>query len=78
MFLTWKEAKIQYPDKWVIFRNPQFEDKFHMNLIGGEVAGLADDQEEMWGAVPEIDDGNYYLFRHTREDEAVGLLKSGY
>ena len=78
MFLTWEEAKVKYPNQWVIFKNPQFGDKFHMELIGGELFGLADDQEEMCNLLPDVDDGCIYAPRHTREDEAVGVLISGY
>jgi hypothetical protein len=75
MFITWEEAKQKYPNKWVVFKDPQFKDKFHMEFIGGEFVLTANDQEEMFDAIPEE---GYYAGRHTREDEAVGLLKSGY
>ena len=28
MFLTWEEAKQKYPNKWVVFKDPQFNDDF--------------------------------------------------
>jgi len=81
MFMTWEEAKEKYPNNWVVLKNPQFKDIFHMNLIGGEFVGVADDAVEMEKLIPMYntpDDPYVYLSKHTREDEAVGLLKSGY
>ena len=78
MFITWEEAKQKYSNKWVVFRNPKYTDKFHMDFVGGEFVGIADDQEEMFSLIPDVDDGHSYAPRHTREDEAVGLLKSGF
>ena len=75
MFITWEEAKEKYPDKWVVFKDPQYNDIFHIEFIGGEFVLTANDQEEMFNAIP--DEGHFAGF-HTREDEAVGLLKSGY
>ena len=76
MFITWEEAKQKYPNKWVVFKDPQFKDKFHMEFIGGEFVLTANDQEEMFDAMP--DEECHYAGFHTREDEAVGLLKSGF
>ena len=78
MFLTWEEAKQKYPNKWVVFKDPQYKDIFHMEFIGGSEVGIAADMESMENLIPDLDDGHVYLSRHTREDEAVGLLKSGY
>jgi len=75
MFITWEEAKQKYPNKWVVFRNPQFKDIFHMDFIGGEFVLTANDQEEMFDIMPDED--CHLAGFHTREDEAVGLLKSG-
>ena len=68
MFITWEDAKQKYSNKWVVFKDPQFKDKFHMDLIGGEFVGIADDQEEMFNLIPDIDDGHMYVPQHTRED----------
>ena len=78
MFITWEEAKQKYPNKWVVFKNPQYGDVFHMDFIGGEFVGIANDQEEMFCLIPDIDDGYFYAPRHTKEEDAVGLLKSGF
>ena len=78
MFMTWEDAKAKYGNNWVVFRNPQYNDKFHIDFVGGEFVGIADDQEEMFNLMPDEDDGNVYTGRHTREDEAVGILMSGY
>ena len=75
MFLTWEEVKQKYPNKWVVFKDPQYNDIFHMEFIGGEFVLTADNQKEMFDSMP--DEGRF-TGRHTREDEAVGLLKSGY
>ena len=76
MFITWEEAKRKYPNKWVVFKDPQFKDKFYMEFIGGEFVFSANDQEEMFNSMP--DEEFQYAAFHTREDEAVGLLKSGF
>ena len=76
MFLTWEEAKIKYPGKWVIFRNPQYLDIFHVNFVGGEFVTTAEDMQEMEDSIPE--DGGSYAVKHTEAHNAVGLLKSGY
>jgi FAD synthase len=78
MFMTWEEAKEKFPGKWVIFRNPKYadEDIFHMNLLGGELVATASKMQEMEDAIPE-DDG-VYAVSHTWEDEAIGILKSGF
>ena len=55
MFLTWEEAKQKYPNKQVVFKDPQFKDKFHMEFIGGEFVLTADDQEEMFSIMPDED-----------------------
>ncbi|MCL2198843.1 MAG: hypothetical protein FWB80_07960 [Defluviitaleaceae bacterium] len=81
MFITWEEAKAKYPDKWVVFKDPQYKDIFHMNFIGGIFVGTADDQEEMEKLIPyenTEDDDYVYLSQHTRGEDAVGLLKSGF
>lgn len=78
LFISWEEIKQKYINKWVVFKNPQYNDKFGMEFIGGEYVGIADDLDEMFNLIPEIDDGYVYTSRHTREDEAVGILKSGY
>ena len=72
MFLTWEDAKIKYPNKWVVFKDPQYKDHFHMEFIGGEFILTADDQEELFNSIP--DDAGVFTSRHTREDEAVGFL----
>jgi len=76
MFITWEEAKQKYPNKWVVFKNPQYNDIFHMDFVGGEFVLIADNQKELFNAIP--DDLGLHTARHTREDEAVGLLMSGY
>lgn len=76
MFLSWEEAKQKYPNKWVVFKHPQFKDKFCMEFVGGEFVLIADDQEEMFNLMP--DEECPFAGYHTREDEAVGLLKSGF
>ena len=76
MFLTWEEAKQKYPNKWVVFKDPQFGDIFHMDFIGGEFVLTANDQDELFDAIP--DDLGFHTARHTREDDAIGLLTSGY
>ena len=78
MFITWEEAKAKYPNNWVVFKDPQYKDKFHMEFIGGVFVGIANDQEEMFKLIPTEDDGNMYTSQHTREDEAVGLLTSDF
>jgi hypothetical protein len=78
MFITWEEAKQKYPNNWVVFKDPQYNDKFHMDFIGGEFVGIADDMDSMEALMPDLDDGHTYTPRHTREDEAIGLLKSGF
>jgi len=75
MFITWEEAKRKFPDNWVVFKNPQYKDAYQMELIGGEFVLTAKSQKEMFDAMP---DEGCYTGRHTREDEAVGLLKSGF
>ena len=47
-----------------------------MEFIGGEFVLTANDQEEMFNSMP--DEEYQYAGFHTREDEAVGLLKSGF
>jgi len=79
MYITWEEAKVKYKGSWVVFKNPEYTDKFHMNLIGGEFIGSADTEEDIRKLVPAITDDNdtdFYTCRHTEEDEAVGLLTS--
>jgi len=76
MFLTWEEAKQKYPNMWVVFKNPQYEDIFHMEFIGGEFVMTANDQEELFSSIPE--GIGEFTSRHTREDEAVGVLTFGY
>ena len=76
MFLTWEEAKVKYPDKWVVFKDPQFGDMFHMDFIGGEFVMTADNQKELFSSIPK--GIGAFTSRHTREDEAVGLLSSGF
>ncbi|MCL2168431.1 MAG: hypothetical protein FWB74_00225 [Defluviitaleaceae bacterium] len=66
MYITWEEAKEKYPNKWVILRNPQFEQPdFWHGLIGGEFVATANDQPEMFGMMPDEDDGFMYLAEHT-------------
>ena len=76
MFLTWEEAKQKYPNKWVVFKDPQFKDMFDMEFIGGDFVLTASNQKELFASIP--DDIGVHTARHTREDEAVGLLKSGF
>jgi len=76
--MTWEEAKQKYPNNWVVFKDPQYKDKFHMDFIGGEFVGIADDMDSMEALMPDLDDGHVYLPQHTRGEYAVGLLKSGY
>ena len=78
MFLKWIDAKKQYPAKWVIFKNPKYLDKFHMELIGGNFVATADTQSEMFGIIEscEADDSDIFTGKHTEEDEAVGTLMS--
>jgi len=76
MFITWEEAKEKYPDRWVVFKDPQYRDVFHMEFIGGEFVLTAGSQKELFDSIP--DDIGVHTARHTREDEAVGLLKSGF
>jgi len=76
MFITWEEAKQKYPNKWVVFKAPQFKDDFDMEFIGGEFAFTANNQRELFNIMP--DDIGVHTARHTREDEAVGLLTSGF
>ncbi|MDR2168237.1 MAG: hypothetical protein LBE35_10395 [Clostridiales bacterium] len=76
MFMTWEDAKREFPGKWVIFRNPQYEDIFKQNLIGGELVATASGMQEMEDAVPE--DDYAYAISHTWEDDAVGILKFGF
>jgi len=78
MFITWDDAKEKYPGKWVILRNPQYSDIFHTELVGGHFVAIANDQSDMYNSIPDEDDGNVYSIRHTWEEHAVGLLKSGY
>ncbi|MCL1883140.1 MAG: DUF4317 domain-containing protein [Defluviitaleaceae bacterium] len=75
VFLTWEEAKQKYPNKWVVFKNPQYEDIFHMEFIGGDFVMTAENQKELFSSIPK--GIGEFTSRHTREDEAVGLLKSG-
>lgn len=77
MFISWEEAKQKYPDKWVVFKDPKYNDIFHMEFVGGYFVGTAEDMESMESLMPNLDDGYIYAPRHTREDEAVGILKSG-
>jgi len=76
MFLTWEEAKQKYPNKWVVFKDPQFGDDFDMDFIGGEFVLIANDQDELFDSIP--DDIGVHTARHTREDDAVGLLTFGF
>ena len=76
MFLTWEEAKAKFPNKWVVFKNPRYNDVFHMDLIGGEFAFTAGNQDELFDLINE--DLGLHTARHTGEDDAVGLLLSGY
>jgi len=76
MFLSWEDAKKLYPNKWVVFKNPQFGDAFHMDFLGGEFFITAANQPEVFSIIP--DDIGEYTVRHTREDEAVGVLTFGY
>ena len=78
MFMTWEEAKQKYPNNWVVFKDPQYKDRFHMDFIGGEFVGTADDMDSMESLIPDLNDGYVYLSQHTRGEYAVGLLKSGY
>ncbi|MCL2358006.1 MAG: DUF4317 domain-containing protein [Defluviitaleaceae bacterium] len=71
MFITWEEAKQKYPDKWVVFRNPQYKDIFHMEFIGGEFVMTANNQKELFSSIPE--GIGKFTSRHTREDDAVGV-----
>jgi len=75
MFLTWEDAKKKYPNRWVVFKNPQFKDRFHMELIGGELLLTADDQEELFNSIPN---DVVHTARHTREDEdeSIGVCFS--
>ena len=81
MYITWDEAKEKFKGKWVVLRNPDWADKFHMNLIGGELVGTADDMLGMEALVPDYDEvtqkDNVYLSKHTEEDTAVGLTYLG-
>ncbi|MCL2197570.1 MAG: hypothetical protein FWB80_01470 [Defluviitaleaceae bacterium] len=78
MYIAWEEAKQKYIGQWVVLKNPMYADQFHMKLVGGELVGVADDAVAVENLMPDLDDGNFYTARHTREDEAVGLLKSGF
>ena len=70
MFITWEEAKEKYPNKWVILRNPQFEQpEFWHGLIGGDFVATANDQTDMFDSVPDEDDGFMYVIEHTWVDK---------
>jgi len=74
--LTWEEAKQKYTNKWVVFKNPQYGDDFDMDFIGGEFVLIANNQKELFTSIPE--GIGEFTSRHTKEDEAVGLLKSSF
>jgi len=76
MFLTWEDAKKRYPNRWVVFKNPQFKDRFNMKLIGGEFVLTADDQEELFRSIPE--DIGEHTARHTREDDEFATFAFNY
>ena len=78
MYITWEEAKAKHKGYWVIFKNPEYADKFHMNLIGGEFVGTSMTQSEMFSLIEETEASDFDVFtgRHTEEDEAVGTLMS--
>ena len=82
MYVTWNEAKEKYKGLWVVLKNPNYADEFHMELLGGEFVGTAKTQSEMFALVTEEDENknpnDTYTGRHTEEDEAVGLLMSGF
>ena len=69
-------SKTKIPNKWVVFKDPQFRDNFDMEFIGGEFVLTAGNQKELFDSIP--DDIGVHTARHTREDDAVGLLKSGF
>jgi hypothetical protein len=75
MFVMWDEAKEKYPNKWIVLKNPQYADRFGMELVGGELVSVTNDIEEMENSIPN--DGGHYASRNTWEDKAVGILKSG-
>jgi len=78
MYITWEEAKVKYKGSWVVFKNPEYADKFHMNLIGGEFIGTTSTQSEMFNLIEatEASDSDRFTGKHTEEDEAVGTLMS--
>ncbi|MCL2387755.1 MAG: hypothetical protein FWC89_09450 [Defluviitaleaceae bacterium] len=78
MYITWEDAKQQFKNKWVVIKNPEYEDIFHMHLIGGEFVGIADTQSEMFNLIPDTSDDDTYTGRHTEEENAVGVLMFGY
>lgn len=82
MYITWEEAKVKYKGLWVILKNPKYADEFHMELLGGEFMGTAKTQSEMVAVVSKEDEladpSATYTFRHTEEEEAVGLLMSNF
>ena len=80
MYLSWEEAIDRYKGKWVIFKNPTYNDPFHMELQGGEFVGTAGTQSEMFSLIAQHNNNpaDTFTFRHTEEDEAVGLILSSF
>jgi hypothetical protein len=52
-----------------------YNDVFHMKLIGGELVGTSTDADEVETIIPYNDFNNTYVCRHTKENNAVGILK---
>jgi len=75
MYQTWEEIREQYPDQWVVLINAKFKDIFHMDLLGGVVFSVAEDQEAMFQTIP-MDDGREFVCQHTNEGVQEGVLKS--
>ena len=68
-FLTWEDAKIKYPNRWVLFKSPQYGDAFHTRLLGGEFVLTAGDHDELFDSLPEVSDSEAaFTARHTWED----------
>jgi hypothetical protein len=76
MYQTWEIIKAQYPNRWIVMSNVRYADKFHMELLGGEIEFTAHDQDELFSNMPEDDMGDWAV-RHTNEGEAHGIFIYG-
>ena len=68
MYETWNVIKKNYANQWVILGNAKYADPFHVELLGGVVLMTAQDQETLWGNIPQDYDGDMSL-EYTGEEE---------